>query len=105
VISGAEKGKGTSVAKSSTDQPRSAAPKPPPAASTSEANAKPAAEAKAKTPSDSTPRIAQRAYELYEQGGRKDGTAAQNWEKAESEIFKDSTKPRFLAKRMPELSR
>jgi hypothetical protein len=92
VISGAEKGKGTSVAKSSTDQPRSAAPKPPPAASTSEANAKPAAEAKAKTPSDSTPRIAQRAYELYEQGGRKDGTAAQNWEKAESEIFKDSTK-------------
>ena len=38
---------------------------------------------------DLAPLIAKRAYELYEQGGRKDGAAAQNWEKAESEIRKD----------------
>ena len=33
-----------------------------------------------------------RAYELYEQGGRKDGAAAQNWEKAESDVRKDLAK-------------
>jgi H+-transporting ATPase len=44
------------------------------------------AKAKAKTPTDLTPRIATRAYELYEEGGRKEGAARQNWEKAESEI-------------------
>jgi H+-transporting ATPase len=42
-------------------------------------------EAKVQTAADLTPRIAKRAYELYEEGGRKDGAAVQNWQKAESE--------------------
>jgi H+-transporting ATPase len=45
--------------------------------------------AKAKTLSDLTPQIAERAYELYEQRGRQDGRAVQDWEKAEREIRKD----------------
>ena len=45
-------------------------------------------EAKAKTPSDLTPQIAKRAYELYEERGRKDARADQDWEKAEWEIRK-----------------
>ena len=44
---------------------------------------------KAKTPSDLTPQIAQRAYQLYEQGGRRDGRADQDWGKAEREIRND----------------
>jgi len=52
------------------------------------AKAKPKPEAKAKTPSDLTPQIAQRAYELYEERGRKDARADQDWEKAEREIRK-----------------
>jgi plasma-membrane proton-efflux P-type ATPase len=35
---------------------------------------------------DLTPRIATRAYELYEQRGRQDGRAAQDWGQAEREI-------------------
>ncbi len=46
---------------------------------------------KVKTLSDLTPQIAKRAYELYEKGGRKDGRAVQDWEKAEKEIRKDET--------------
>jgi H+-transporting ATPase len=41
------------------------------------------------TATELTARIAQRAYELYEQGGRKDGAAVQNWQQAEAEIRKD----------------
>ena len=52
------------------------------------AKAKLKPEAKAKTPSDLTPQIAQRAYELYEERGRKDARADQDWEKAEREIRK-----------------
>jgi H+-transporting ATPase len=37
-------------------------------------------------------RIAKRAYELYEQGGHKDGAAAQNWQMAESELRQDLAK-------------
>ncbi|MGD1148862.1 MAG: plasma-membrane proton-efflux P-type ATPase [Thermoanaerobaculaceae bacterium] len=44
---------------------------------------------KAKTPSDLTPKIATRAYELYEQRGRQDGGAVQDWNQAEREIRKD----------------
>jgi len=40
-------------------------------------------------PVDVTPQIAQRAYELYEQRGRQDGRAAQDWKQAEREIRKD----------------
>ena len=46
----------------------------------------PNSEAKAKTTSDLTPRIAARAYELYERKGHRDGQSAQNWDKAEQEI-------------------
>ena len=38
-----------------------------------------------------TPQIAKRAYELYEQRGRQDGRAVQDWEQAEREIRKDET--------------
>ncbi|MGB7513888.1 MAG: DUF2934 domain-containing protein, partial [Candidatus Acidiferrum sp.] len=46
----------------------------------------------AKTPSDLTPQIAKRAYELYEERARKDAPAVQDWEKAEREIRKDEAK-------------
>ncbi|MDD5222664.1 MAG: plasma-membrane proton-efflux P-type ATPase [bacterium] len=44
---------------------------------------------KAKTPSNLTPQIAKRAYELYEQRGRQDGQAVQDWNQAEREIRKE----------------
>jgi H+-transporting ATPase len=44
-----------------------------------------------KKPLGLTPQIAKRAYELYEQQGRQDGRAAQDWEKAEREIRKDES--------------
>jgi H+-transporting ATPase len=47
---------------------------------------------KTKTPSDLTPQIAKRAYELYEQRGRQDGGATQDWEKAERETRNDKAK-------------
>jgi H+-transporting ATPase len=45
----------------------------------------------AKTPVDVTPQIATRAYELYEQRGRREGHAVQDWLDAESEIRKDDS--------------
>jgi hypothetical protein len=36
-----------------------------------------------------TPQIAKRAYELYEQHGRRDGHAVQDWFQAEREIRKE----------------
>jgi H+-transporting ATPase len=62
--------------------------------------AKPRAEAKVKTPSDLSPQIAKRAYELYEQQGRREGHAAQDWDQAERGIQKDETKaePKLEAK-------
>jgi H+-transporting ATPase len=69
--------------------------------------AKPEAKADAKpeskAPSDLTPQIAKRAYELYEQRARKDGRADQDWEKAEREIRKPDTKaePKPEAKAEP----
>src|ERR1035437_9305645 len=44
---------------------------------------------KSETQPDLKPKIAKRAYELYEQRGRKNGQAVQDWEKAEREIRKD----------------
>ena len=44
---------------------------------------------KARAPADLTPRIAKRAYELYEKRGRQDGRADQDWHQAEHEIRKD----------------
>ena len=40
-------------------------------------------------PPDLRPRIATRAYELYEQRGRQDGRAVQDWEAAEGQIRKE----------------
>jgi plasma-membrane proton-efflux P-type ATPase len=44
--------------------------------------------AAAQKPVDVTPQIARRAYELYEQRGRQDGRAVQDWGQAEREIRK-----------------
>ena len=44
-------------------------------------------EAKARTPSDLTPQIAKRAYELYDERRR----GVQDWEKAEREVRKDAS--------------
>ena len=46
----------------------------------------PQPEGKATPPSDLTPQIAKRAYELYEKRGHQDGKAIQDWEQAEHEI-------------------
>lgn len=43
-----------------------------------------------KSPSDLRPRIARRAYELYERHGRQEGHAVQDWDQAEREIRKDT---------------
>jgi hypothetical protein len=43
----------------------------------------------ARKPVDITPQIARRAYELYEQEGRHDGHAVQDWMQAEREIRKE----------------
>jgi F-type H+-transporting ATPase subunit b len=51
------------------------------------------AEAQAKKPSDLTRQIGKRAYALYEEHGRKEGQAAQDWEKAEREIRKEILDP------------
>jgi hypothetical protein len=62
-------------------------PKPETKAETkSEAKVEPNPDAKAKTPSDLTPQIAKRAFELYEQQGRRAGHAVQDWDQAEQEI-------------------
>ncbi len=42
-------------------------------------------------PASLRPRIAGRAYELYEQRGRGDGRAAEDWNQAEREVRKDET--------------
>ena len=47
---------------------------------------------KTKTPSDLTPQIAKRAYELYEKRDRQDGRAVQDWGQAEQEIRKAKVK-------------
>jgi hypothetical protein len=45
----------------------------------------------AKKPIDVTTQIAKRAYELYEQRGRQDGRAVEDWKQAEREIRKDES--------------
>jgi H+-transporting ATPase len=46
-------------------------------------------DAVARKPVEVTPQIANRAYELYEQRGRRDGQADRDWLQAEREIRKD----------------
>ncbi len=43
---------------------------------------------------DMTPQIATRAYALYEAGGRRDGHALQDWQKAEQEIGSGERRPK-----------
>jgi H+-transporting ATPase len=45
----------------------------------------------AKKPFDATPQIAERAYELYERRGRREGYAVQDWLQAERKIRKDDS--------------
>jgi H+-transporting ATPase len=52
----------------------------------------PEAEAKSKTPSDLTPGLVKRVHKLYEELGREDVQAVQDWEKAERETRKDEAK-------------
>jgi H+-transporting ATPase len=48
--------------------------------------------AKPGKPIDVSPQIAKRAYELYEQEGRRDGHAAEDWTKAEEEVREGAPK-------------
>lgn len=62
------------------------------------------AEAKVKILSDLTSRIDKRAYELYEEQGRMDGRAVQDWEKAEREIRQEIIDPaKIVAKPATEI--
>jgi H+-transporting ATPase len=49
-------------------------------------------DAKPTSPSDLTPQISKRAYELYEKRGRQSDHAVQDWEQAKREVQKDGTK-------------
>ncbi|HVC55091.1 MAG TPA: hypothetical protein VND95_04000, partial [Stellaceae bacterium] len=49
----------------------------------------PKPEAKAGTPSDVTPKLVKRVHELYEELGREDVQAVQDWEAAERKIRED----------------
>lgn len=63
------------------------------------------AKVQAAKPSDLISQIGKRAYELYEEQGHKEGRAAQDWEKAESEIRKkivDSAKAKPKHEDKPE---
>ena len=51
------------------------------------------AQAQAKKPSELTRQIGERAYALYEEHGRKEGQATQDWEKAERDIRNETPKP------------
>ena len=51
----------------------------------------------AKIPVDLTPQIATRAYELYQQRGRSDGKANQDWLEAERETRKDQAAKKDVA--------
>jgi H+-transporting ATPase len=66
----------------------------------------PEAEAKSKTPSDLTPQLVKRVHKLYEELGREDVQAVQDWEKAEREAgkdgAKDEAKPEAKAKPKPD---
>jgi H+-transporting ATPase len=87
---GAAKTEGIPMTEPDAGQPNASDAKP-------GANAEPKPEAKAepepeaKVPSDLTAQIAKRSYELYEERGRQDGRAVQDWNKAEREIRKNET--------------
>jgi H+-transporting ATPase len=57
-------------------------------------------------PADLRPKIARRAYELYEEGGRQEASAVRDWQKAEREVRKDQAqsgmKPEATVEPKPE---
>jgi H+-transporting ATPase len=61
-------------------------------------------EATAKAPADLEPQIAKLAYELYEERGRGESPAVQDWKQAERQIRKDeaNSDPKTQAKAEPE---
>jgi H+-transporting ATPase len=73
-----------------------AAPTPEAKADEPKPEAKTEPKPEAKTRSDLTPRIAKRAYELYGERAGNDGTAVQDWKKAEQEIRNDESKAHQL---------
>jgi H+-transporting ATPase len=68
------------------------APKPEAKADEPKPEARTEPKPEAKTPPDLTPQIAKRAYELYGERAGNDGTAVQDWKKAEQEIRNDESK-------------
>jgi phosphoserine phosphatase len=74
--------------------------------SKSETKEEPQLDAKPKAPSDLTPKIVKRAFDLYEQQGSHAGHAVQDWDQAEREIRKDEanaeTKPNAKPETKPE---
>jgi H+-transporting ATPase len=79
-------------AKAADTKPEAKAEQKPDAKAEPKPAAEPKPEAKGKTTSDLTPQIAARAYELYEEQGRREGQSVQDWEKAEREIRKADVK-------------
>jgi hypothetical protein len=64
-------------------------------------DSKPKAPESKPVPSDLTPRIAERAYQLYEEEGHHDGHAPADWEKAEREIRQPVSRKWTDANRAP----
>jgi H+-transporting ATPase len=81
-----EKAAPTPEAKADEPKPEAKADVPTPEAKADEPKPE------AKTASDLTPQIAKRAYELYGDRAGNDGTAVQDWKKAEQEIRSDEAK-------------
>jgi H+-transporting ATPase len=82
----------TPEAKGEPKPEEKAAPTPEAKADEPKPEAKTEPKPEAKTPPDLTPQIAKRAYELYGERAGNDGTAVQDWKKAEQEIRNDESK-------------
>jgi H+-transporting ATPase len=82
----------TPEAKGEPKPEEKAGPTPEAKADEPKPEAKTEPKSEAKTPSDLTPQIAKRAYELYGERAGNDGTAVQDWKKAEQEIRNDESK-------------
>jgi H+-transporting ATPase len=96
-----EKAPPTPEAKAETPKP--AEPEPAAKADAPKTEAKAEPEAQAKAPSNLGPQIAERAFELFEHRAPNDGTAVQDWQKAEREIRTDEAngQPKPEAKTEP----
>jgi H+-transporting ATPase len=88
-----DKAEPTSAAKAEPEPDAASPAKPeakPKVESEPKAPAEPKAESKPQASPDLSPKVAQRAYELFEKGGRQDGHAEQDWEQATREVTKTS---------------